>query len=214
MKISHGAVGAKKSMYLQGNVRYENDPKTGKPVGNLFTDSTAYADCPIDGSTAFNTKINYLSRKNQFENMPVQQAGTSNSSKVNAAANYRYTGYNDKDVSSYAYGVDMGLYLVGVEQEGAAPLRATVEQLNGSDTSVSLTFNKEVIDMLLDYESEFWDYFLNQLTESDVKNIIGLGGFQTVELYNIGKPRCTDKDGPAGFNNNVTNGGQLQRLNC
>ncbi len=208
MKNSHEAVGAKKSMYLQGNVRYENDPKTGKPVGNLFTDSTAYADCPIDGSTAFNTKINYLSRKNQFENMPVQQAGTSNSSKVNAAANYRYTGYNDKDVSSYAYGVDMGLYLVGVEQEGAAPLRATVEQLNGSDTSVSLTFNKEVIDMLLDYESEFWDYFLNQLTESDVKNIIGLGGFQTVELYNIGKPRCTDKDGPAGFNNNVTNGGQ------
>lgn len=197
-----------KNMTLAGNVRYENDPKTGKPVGNLFTDSTAYANCPVDGSTAFNTKIEYLSRKDCFKNMPVQSAGTSNNSKVSAAANYRYTGYNDKDVSSYMYGADIGFYLVGVEQEGAAPARATIEQLKGEDTSVSLTFNKEIIDLLLDYDSELWEYFLNQLTESDVKNLIGLGGFQTAEIYSIGKPRCTDKDGPAGFNNNVTNIGQ------
>lgn len=207
MKNAHEKV-ATHNMTLAANVRYENDPKTGEPVGNLFTDATAYADCPIDGSTVFATKVDYLSRADRFKNIPATSVGTSNNSKVAAAASYRYKGYNDKNVSDYEYGTDLGLYLVGEEQEGAVLKRATKEQLSGEDTTASLVFNKEVIDLLLDYKSIYWDFFLNQLTQDEVKNLIGMGGFNTMDIYSIGKPRCTDKDGPAGFNNNVTGPGK------
>lgn len=209
MKNAHDEF-AHKDMSLSGNIRYENDPVSGKPVGNLFTADKAYANCPIDGSTAFGTKINYLSRANAFANFPTVRAGTTNKSTTDAAANFRYAGYNNKDVSGYGYGMDMGLYLVGVKQEDedSVPLRATQEMLDGKDSSVALVFNKDVLDLIEDYDSEYWSYFLDQLTEKDIKDLIGLGGFQTVGLYSIGKPRCTDKDGPAGFNNNVTNVGK------
>ena len=63
--------------------------------------------------------------------------------------------------------------------------------------------------MLLDYDNDqVWDLLLNQMTQDEVKNLIGNGGFRTVAVYGIGKPRCTDKDGPAGFNNNVTEAGK------
>lgn len=207
MSNAHEEV-AGKDMSLKSNIRYENDPVTGKPVGNLFTGSEAYASCPIDGSSAYANKIDYLSRKDNFANFPKTRAGTSNNTITNAAASFRYKGYDGMDVSAYEYGTDMGLYLVGVEQEEGSPMRATLEMLSGEDTSVTLTFFDDVLDMLADYDSEYWEYFLNQLSEDDVKNLIGLGGFQTVELYNIGKPRCTDKDGPAGFNNNVSSPGK------
>ncbi|MDE6505382.1 MAG: glycoside hydrolase family 3 C-terminal domain-containing protein [Clostridia bacterium] len=207
MKNAHEKVGTQK-MTIAGNIRFENDPVTGAPVGNLFTGDNAYAACPIDGSTAFTNKIDYLSRKDKFANMPENPAGTTSNSVTSKAANFRYEGYNDKDVSGYSYGSDIGFYLVGVEQENAASLRATLEMLNGEDSSVALTFNKDILDLLEDYDSEYWDIFLDQLSEQDVKDLIGKGGFQTIELYSIGKPRCTDKDGPAGFNNNVTNAGK------
>ena len=207
MRNSHDEV-ASKEMTLSAGIRFVEDPVTGKPVGNLFTGNEAYANCPVDGSSVFNTKIDYLSRADHFANMPTQSVGTSNVSKVNAAASYRYAGYNNADISEIDYGVDLGWFLVGVEQENSAMLPPTLAMLNGTDTSVTLGYNKEIIDLLTDYDSEYWDLFLNQLTQSDVKNLIGQGGFQTMELESIGKPRCTDKDGPAGFNNNVTNAGK------
>ena len=80
------------------------------------------------------------------------------------------------------------MYLVGSKDEnvkdGVLPLRAA---------SVSGKFAKwsarERYEMLL--------------SPSETKDVIGKGGFQTVALYSVGKHFCRDKDGPAGFNNNV-----------
>ncbi len=206
MKNAHDKVDTH-AMSLSANVQYETDPVTGNHVGNLFTGSDAYANCPVDGSSV-NLNVNYLSRANHFANMPTDPAGTSNNSKVSAAASYRYTGYNGADISGIDYGVDLGWFLVGVEQEGAEMLPPTMEMLLGNDSSVTLGFNKDIIELLLDYDSEYWDFFLNQLTQSEIKDLIGQGGFQTMAIQSVGKPRCTDKDGPAGFNNNVTNAGK------
>ncbi|MCH5156625.1 MAG: glycoside hydrolase family 3 C-terminal domain-containing protein [Clostridiales bacterium] len=212
MSDSHTKLDSRE-MNVTSNIQYAKDPVTGEKVGNLFTGSDAYANMPIDGSAAFNTAINYLSRKDKFANMPKQSAGTSNNGKVNAAINFRYAGYNDKDVSFISYGNDVGLFLVGVQGENDTVTKASaIEMLNGADTSVNLVYNKEIIELFVNYDNEdnpeLWDLLLNQLTQDDVKNLIGLGGFQTTELLSIGKPRAKDMDGPAGFNNNVSSPGK------
>lgn len=207
MYNSHDAFESKTAT-LSSGVRFENDPVTRKPVGNLFTADSAYANCPIDGSTAYASPIDYLSRANKFANYPKASAGTSKDSVVNAAVGYDYDGYNNADVKNYLYGEDVGLYLVQAK-DGESSKRATAAQLSGDDTTVELEFNKDLVNELLDYDNdEIWNIFLDQMTRDEIKNLIGNGGFRTVEVYSIGKPRCTDKDGPAGFNNNVTEAGK------
>lgn len=210
MKDSHTADDWMK-MSLADGIKFDKDPVTDNKVENLFTGENAYANCPTDGSTAFGTKIEYLSRANSFANAS-KMGITRNASVGDAVTKYRYTGYNNADISNIDYDQPLGWYLVGVkpdsEDENAALLPATIEMLMGLDTSVTLAYDKDMIELLEDYDSELWDYFLNQLTVDDVKNLIGLGGFQTAAILNIGKPLCTDKDGPAGFNNNVKSPGK------
>lgn len=50
-----------------------------------------------------------------------------------------------------------------------------------------------------DYDDPEWDKFLNQLTESDMNNLITYGGYQTKAIDSIGKARTVDIDGPAGL---------------
>lgn len=221
MTDSHTKVGTHE-MSVSANIQYTTDPVTGEKVGNLFTGDDAYANFPIDGSKAFNSAVQYLSRKDHFANMPTQQAGTSNNGKVNAVVDFRYAGYNNADVSSIRYGEDVGLFLVGVKGENDIVTKANaIEMLNGQDSSVTLAYNREIIDLFVNYDNPvgsndpdaidvdaLWNMLLNQLTQDDVKNLIGLGGFQTSELLSVGKPRAKDMDGPAGFNNNVSSPGK------
>lgn len=196
-------------MEATSDILFEKDPITGNTVENLFTGSTAYANCPIDGGIT-----DYLSRANDFANFPKARA-SAKASNVSTASSYVYDGYStpeiQAEVATYFYGEDRGLYLVQAvttDAEGNETYsKATIEMLEGVDTSAELALDEELIQNLIDYDSEYWDVFLDQLTQDDIKNIIGKGGFQTVALESVGKPRCTDKDGPAGFNNNVTNGG-------
>lgn len=216
MKNSHDLVDYQ-TVDLSEGIRYETDPVTGAAVGNLFTGDTAYADCPVDGSKALKTSVDYLSRQNFFSNFPVAQAGTS--SVGSGVTGYRHSEYDKADTSAIRYGVDAGLYLVQVqktegegEEATVTTRRATAEELDGTaklGEGETFAFNKELMEQLSDYDNEeIWTEFLNQLTEAEVKNLIGMGGFMTKDVYTIGKPRCTDKDGPAGFNNNVTNAGK------
>ena len=214
MKNSHETVDSQ-SLTLNSLIQFENDPVTGNPVQNLFTGEEAYANCPVDGSTALTNPVEYLSRANSFANFPTAQAGTSS---VGNTPNFRHSEYDDKEVSSYQYGEDAGMYLVQVtktEGEGEEAVvttrRATKAELEGTEKlkeGEAFEFNKELLNKLNDYDSAEWDEFLNQMTQDEIKDLIGMGGFMTKEVYSIGKPRCTDKDGPAGFNNNVTNGGK------
>lgn len=214
MKNSHEVVDYK-PVTLDTGITFDEDPVTGNAVENLFTGSNAYANCPVDGSTALKTPVEYLSRANGFENFPASQAGTSNVSS--AITGFKHTEYDDK-VNSYNYEFDAGLYLVEVvktEGEGEdavkTPRRATKEELEGTQKLTDgeqFEFNKDLLEKLNDYDSELWDEFLDQMSQTEIKELIGMGGFMTKEVYSIGKPRCMDKDGPAGFNNNVTNAGK------
>ena len=61
----------------------------------------------------------------------------------------------------------------------------------------------------VDYDDAQWDELLDQLTVSDMDQLIALGGYQTVALSSINKVQTIDCDGPASINNNFTGTGSV-----
>ena len=54
------------------------------------------------------------------------------------------------------------------------------------------------------YDDPDWDKLLDQLTVSDMVNLINVGGWQTVAVDSVGKVATSDCDGPSGLSNYVT----------
>lgn len=61
----------------------------------------------------------------------------------------------------------------------------------------------------LDYDDPQWDTFLDQLTVSEMSELIAMGGYQTAPINSIGKVQTYDCDGPASINNNFTQQGSI-----
>ncbi len=198
------------SLYSEG-LKFDVDPVTKEKVENRFTGDTAYADCPVDASSLIAGGVKYLSRENKFANYPTQRAPSVNKNTANNVSTYRYDGYDNADISDIKYGEDNGYLLTMVKNEDGTLRRPTEKELaTGKDDSgktVELVLDEELAETLRDYDAPIWKDLLDQLTQDDVKNLIGKGGFQTAEIYNIAKPHCTDRDGPAGFNMGVSNPG-------
>lgn len=60
-----------------------------------------------------------------------------------------------------------------------------------------------------DYNDPQWDKLLDQLTVSDMDQMIALGGYQTAAVSSIDKVQTVDCDGPASINNNFTGTGSV-----
>ena len=68
----------------------------------------------------------------------------------------------------------------------------------------------QLVDMRgLDYDDPKWDTLLDQLTVSEMVNLISVGGYQSVAISSIGKTQQIDCDGPASINNNFTGKGSI-----
>lgn len=63
------------------------------------------------------------------------------------------------------------------------------------------------------YDDPVWDELVSQLSLDRAALLIARGGFGTIALDEIGKPKTYDTDGPAGFNTNVTGGNNLKAVN-
>ncbi len=184
-------------------ITFDKDPFTGNEVKNLFTGNTAYADMPTDGSKTGSAAINYLSRKDKFANRTALGIGAiSTNSAVTAAKGYDYNGFTQEqkdETADYEYDMEYGLRLTGTDAG-----YASLKDLDGTNKDVELVVDSELIDDLSDYESTTWIDLLSELTQSEIQDIMGKAGFQTIAIEGIGKPLNVDKDGPAGFNNNVS----------
>lgn len=199
MKNAHEVIDDKTVVLGCDGIQFDKDPVTGQDVVNRFTGTDAYANMPIDGSTGVAGKVTYLSRENGFANFPQLKKVGSNTSAASSAADYDYAGYNDKDVSAFKYGEDSGLYLTTNEDD----TKASLSDLSGSNKNAKLKYNYELMEDLQDWDNPLWDTFLNQLKQSEIKDLIGKGGFRTEAVESVGKTRSYDTDGPAGFNNSV-----------
>ena len=60
-----------------------------------------------------------------------------------------------------------------------------------------------------DYDDPRWETLLDQVTVSQMNELIAMGGYQTVAIDSIGKVRTNDCDGPASINNNFTRVGSV-----
>lgn len=180
-------------------IQFAYDPVTNTKVENQFTGSNAYSGTPIDGSTVFNGGINYLSRKDGFANFPQTTSYQCAALNSKPSKTYQTNEWDYADTSNFQYGQDNGLYLV-TKKSGDRATLADLDNIN------DLEFNVDLMTVLWDYDSEVWDFFLDQMTMKEMTNLIGEGNFQTIAIESIGKPNCRELDGPAGFNQNSVAG--------
>ena len=84
---------------------------------------------------------------------------------------------------------------------------------NNADDVMPTTGAKNNIQLVemrgLDYDDPQWDAFLDQLTVSEMSELIAMGGYQTAPINSIGKVQTYDCDGPASINNNFTQQGSI-----
>lgn len=90
------------------------------------------------------------------------------------------------------------------------------EALTSKDPSVDYTYDPSVysggepvfgeangLDLIelrgLEYDDPLWEDLLDQMDMTEVRRMIGTGGYQTLGVDSINKPATKDPDGPAGF---------------
>lgn len=178
---------------------FDPSVENGDVIINRFTGEDAYAGVSIDGSNVYNN-IEYMSRADGFANFPTSQTGAPNDGgAVSTAANYRNPAYDN--YAKPEQGWKDTNHKIMTKENGDAPSEGN---LTGSD-SATLIYNDELCHELADYDNPKWEEVLNQLTEDEIKRLIGDGGFKTAYAVSVGKPNVVDRDGPAGFNKGVSN---------
>ena len=115
------------------------------------------------------TPIEYLSRSNWNDTFPTKNKINivASDKTINASKNKTYADNQIKE-DLPAQGVDYG------------------------NDKITMAMMKNV-----DYNDEKWDKFLNQLSITDMENLVDNGGFQTAEIKSISKRTTYDDDGPA-----------------
>ena len=181
---------------IPSTINYKLDPETKQIVKNRFTGSTAYADCPVDGSAA-GYDMKWLSRADFEGTFPEEKIPEhTERDVVKAAINYVYTGYDS--VSMPTTGKNSGMRL----WKRADGSDATLDDLNGTGVN-DLVLNEElVMELGKDYNSEKWEAFLDQITVDELCNLVECSGYGNDAMVSIGKANNRDYDGPSGFSRN------------
>ena len=181
----------------------DRDPTTDTPIENRFTGEGAYMNLQLDAISLGGAT--YMTRENFFDTFPTSKASRPSGAIINEA-NQAYNDAPYASMDSVVTGQNNGLYLATLNDDAKTP--ATRNQLMGRDLAdgQSLVWNYELMEELMDYNSEKWDLLLNQMSPSEIVNLVTLGGFHREALASIGVPHQNDYDGPAGFNTNSLTG--------
>ncbi len=184
------------TLQVTEDIIIDKDTTTGTPIENRFTGEGAYLGLQIDAIEYGGAE--YMTR-NDFEGtFPKSKAPKATGSIINQANQALYDEPYE-DLPSVTTGADNGVYLATL----ADGSKASLSQLNGNLGGAELVWDYELMADLINYDSETWDELLDQLTVSEMRDLIQLGGFRRVAIESIGKPLQVDLDGPAGFNQNT-----------
>ena len=194
-------------------IRFTTDPVTGNRVTNRFTnysivtkqeDGTfaeqqfkAYGNCAIDGSDGDGADVIYLSRSDFAGTFPSATLGNRSGSAVSSFTNYAYDGYGDVSMptTDTINGEQLLLYTT---ESGGKP---SSEQLR---TGSGLKINHELMMKLgADYEAPEWKTLIEQMSKSELYDLVGLGGYRTYSVESIGKKYMLENDGPSGLNRHM-----------
>lgn len=161
---------------------YDKDAVSGNEVGNLFTDT--------DG-TQYHNEIKYLSRSDW---------------SVMENDGLRFGTANGKDNDGEEYKAELPAALKQVlETKGYAASGAPAEDFETPQSGVK--GDAKLIEMKdKDFDDPAWEGLLNQVTVSEMSNLIRLSGYKTSSIVSVGKPYTTDADGPQSWNSFIGDG--------
>ncbi len=176
--------GCEITYHVGSDIAIAEDSATGYTVENRFTGDTADSGTSIDGSNVNGWDLQYLTRADFAGTFP--QPSTARRAKGTFKANGWLSDKRDT-TEMPIQGVDNGYRLI--------------ENMGSDDAS----YDNELINSLGDEENfdndELWDSVLNQITTTELFEVVAKGGYITREIRSIGKPQMVDLDGPTGFNN-------------
>lgn len=181
---------------VNGGFRYEVDSTTGNPVTNQFTTYT-------------NTASGASSKVNEpFCPTAHSIDGSENDGgaiKYMTRADFVGTFPKETGAARSAGNLKTDMYEVPapVQEEGA---EAPEFDSDATDWTISDVYG-------VDYDDPMWDELVSQLSLDKCFLIVARGGFGTIEVPEIGKPKTKDADGPSGFNTNVTGSNSLKAVN-
>lgn len=181
-----------KKFKVSKGYQYDKDPVTGNEVKNRFTtytNSTSGAS-----STIYEPQAKYA----------ISIEG------------------NDKD-SNYNQGIT---YLTRADFEGTFPKKTKIRNMSkemydntfkvhdpfvDENDVMPVTGSTETSYTLQDvkglpYDDPKWDKLIQQLTVQELGDLSGKGGFGTIAIDKIGKPKTTDSDGGTGFTSSIASG--------
>lgn len=200
MKDAHTAAtceNATVTINAEYDIKFRRDPVTNTFVKNRFTGEMAYANMPIDGTTVY-SGLTYMTRADFAGTFPQNHAGApSDWAAVNTAKNYVYRGYA---VDTAPVQGQAGNLRLVTRADGTF---ATYAELKG-DQEAELKFNDELLTKLNDYDAPEWENLLNQLSQDDIKVLIGRGYYNIWAIESVGMIYRKSSDGPAGFNSWVS----------
>lgn len=123
--------------------------------------------------------VTYLSRADGFANYDEATAGPTDFTMTETVLDGFYS-QNTYDSSEY-------------------DAEHTEMPTTGADNGLTIT------DMVgLDYDDPLWDDLLDQMTVSEMNQLIGTGGYANAQVESIGLPATIEADGPAAIKNNYT----------
>ncbi len=123
----------------------------------------------------------------------------------------------DNDLTYLSRADGFANYEEVMNQDGSVASEAVIEKLDNYseydpalDEAVTTTYQEGVDysapgDLTLEdvkglsYDDETWDQLLNQMSLTDMKTLVGSGGWSTPEIASVGKPYETHIDGPQGL---------------
>ncbi|MCD8380914.1 MAG: hypothetical protein LUC95_11510, partial [Lachnospiraceae bacterium] len=162
---------------ISANIQYPEDPDTGAAVSNLFTGEDALDDVSLDGSDS-DANIIWLTRADFAATFPYEKASdramTDNVSAINLNTEEMAAEWVDEDDEDITTGLDNGLSITNED--------GTISELGYA--------------LGADYDDPLWDDLLDQLTVTEMENLVLHAYCKTGALPSIGKEQTTELDGP------------------
>ncbi len=163
---------------IAGDIRYAEDPITGKPVTNQYSDNT-------DPSMNSDAQLGTILHRNDF-------AGTWPALRTEAEKRINAGKVRDGWDISNEWIEKMKDYTPNPNN----PLNVKEMPVTGADNGVKFT---DLV--MLDYDDELWGKFIDQLTKAEMKQLINEGAFVTSDIQRLGVPPTDNTDGPVGWVN-------------
>ena len=161
---------------------YNKDSVSGNTVGNLFNDT--------DGKQ-FHNEIKYLSRSDWST---MDRNGLCLGTE------------NGKDNDGAEYRMEIPTRLKGIlETEGYAASGVPNENFTSPQTGIK--GKRKLIEFKnLEFNNSGWEELLNQVTVSEMEQLVRFSGYKTIGMESVGKPYTTDADGPQSWNSFIGDG--------